>query len=100
MPVLVTAWLAFVTVLQAQPVQPSDERAHAAALIAAISAKNFTTVEEQFDEKMRAALPPGRLAATWEALLAQFGPLKGCGGDVRVVTIADKQMVITPCEFE
>ena len=100
MPLLVTAGLVFVTFSQVAPAPAPDQRPHAAAVVAAISAKEFAKVEEQFDEKMKAALPPGRLGLTWEALLVQLGPLKACGGDVRVVAIADKQMVITPCEFE
>jgi dienelactone hydrolase len=99
MPLLVTAWLAFVTFLQAPPAQP-DLKAHAAAVIAAMSAKDFSKVEAEFDDKMKAALPPGRLGAIWDALVMQAGAFKGCGADVRVRAIADKQMVITPCEFE
>ena len=45
---------------------------------------------------MKAALPSGRLAATWSMLLDKAGAYKSCGTDVRVRTIADKQMVITP----
>src|SRR5262245_58182253 len=100
MPLLVTAWLAFVTISGGPPAQATDQKPHAAAVIAAMSAKEFSTVEDQFDDKMKAALPPGRLAATWNGVLAQVGAFKGCGADVRVRAIADKQMVITPCEFE
>jgi dienelactone hydrolase len=101
MPLLVTAWLAFVTLIQAPPPAPSegDARAQAAALIAALSARDFAKVEAQFDEKMKAALPPGRVAGTWDGLVTQLGEVKACGGDVRVRSIADKVMVITPCEF-
>ena len=99
MPPLVTVVLAF-TFLQAPPAaQAPDQRAHAAAVIAAMAAKDFAKVEDQFDDKMKAALPPGRLAATWESLTTQAGAFKGCGADVRVRAIADKYMVITPCEF-
>jgi len=100
MPLLVTAWLAFVTFAQAAPAQAVDPKAHAAAVIAAITAQDFAKVEADFDDKMKTVMPPGRLAASWQALLAQVGALKTCGGDVRVVAIADKQMVITPCSFE
>jgi uncharacterized protein len=99
MPLPVTAWLLFVTILQGQAPVP-DQKAHAASVIVALVAKDFASVEVQFDEKMQAALPPGRLAAAWNALLAQAGAFKRCGTDIRVRTITDKQMVITPCEFE
>jgi len=100
MPLFVTLWLAFVTFTQAAPAQPADPKAHAAAVIAAITAQDFAKVEADFDDKMKAALPPGRLAASWQSLLAQAGALKSCSSDARVTAIADKQMVITPCEFE
>jgi uncharacterized protein len=102
MSLLVTAWLAFVTIAQAQAApQPAvDQKPHAAAIIAAIVARDFPKIEEQFNEPMKTAWPPGRLAAAWEGLLAQAGAFKGCGSDVRVRVIADRQMVITPCEFE
>jgi dienelactone hydrolase len=97
----IAAILMCVTLLQApSPAQTrADAVAHAQAILAAIVAQEFTKVEEQFTGDMKAALPPGRLAAAWTTLLNQAGAYKSCGSDVRVRTIADKQMVITPCEF-
>ena len=103
MALLVTALLAFVTNLQAQaasPVSDTDVTAHAAAIVASMQANDFAAVEAQFDDRMKAALPPGRLAAGWSTLLAQAGALKQCGGNVRVRAVADKRMVIQTCEFE
>jgi dienelactone hydrolase len=98
---LVTAALLFVTSLQAPAQQPApDPVAHAQAILASIAAKDFTQVEDQFTAAMKAALPPGRLAAAWTALLNQAGAYKSCARDARVRKIADKEMVITPCEFE
>jgi dienelactone hydrolase len=94
MPLLVTAWLLFVTNSQ-------DVRALAQSAIASMRAKDFARVEAQFDEKMKGALPAGRLEAIWNGLAGQFGALKDCkSGEARVVAVADKQMVITPCELE
>jgi uncharacterized protein len=100
MALLVTAWLALASSMQAASAQAVDPKAHAAVLMAAMTAQEFPRVEAEFDDKMKAALPPGRLAAAWQGLVAQAGAFKSCGGDVRVRAIADKQMVITPCEFE
>jgi uncharacterized protein len=103
MPLLVTALLAFVTNVQAQaPAAPSDANftAHAAAILAAIQSKDYAAVEAQFDDRMKAALPPGRFGSGWDTLLAQSGPLKQCGVNVRVRAIDDKHMVIQTCEFE
>ena len=96
---VVTAVLLLLAVLQAAP-PAGDVKAHAAAVLASMAAADFAAVEAQFDDKMKAALPPGRLAAAWNGVLAQAGALKSCGGDIRVRVIADKQMVITPCDFE
>jgi dienelactone hydrolase len=79
---------------------PMDAKAQAAALLTSIAAGDFSKVEAAFDDKMKAALPPGRFAARWEALVTGAGALKRCGDDVRVRNIADKTMVITACDFE
>ena len=100
MPLLISAGLVFVTLTQAAPAQAPDPKAHAAALIAAMTAQDFAKVEAEFDDKMKAALPPGRLAVAWASLAAQAGAFKSCGTDVRVRVISEHQMVITPCEFE
>src|SRR5579859_4634607 len=78
----------------------TDGTARAHDLIAAMVAGDFAKVEGQFDDKMKAALPPGRLAGMWETLLSQAGPYKSCSAESRVRVISDKQMVITACEFE
>ena len=93
---LVMAGLLFVTNQAAQP----EVAAHAGQVIALLSEQKFAAVEAQFTEQMTAALPAGRLEATWTALAGQVGAFKGCGSDVRVRAIADKQMVISPCEFD
>src|SRR5438093_8437967 len=74
--------------------------ARAKQIIGSLSSGNFAAVEAQCTEQMSAALPAGRIGATWTAFVAQAGPFKGCGAGVRVRSIADKQMVISPCEFE
>jgi len=102
MPAFILALLSFVTISAAAQAQPAlkDETGHARDLIAALVRKDFPEVEAQFDDKMTAALPAGRLAAMWETLLTQVGAYKSCAAQSRVRVVADKQMVITACEFE
>ena len=103
MSLLVTACVVFVTFLPGQsPAQPgeADALARAREVLAAIAAKDFSKVEQQFDEKVKAALPPGRLEALWTGLQIQLGAFKQCAGEPRVRTIDDKRMVITACDFE
>jgi dienelactone hydrolase len=80
--------------------QPPDALGQARAALAAIAAGNFGSVEGQFTDQMKAALPPGRLSAMWTALAVQAGAYKSCEAAGRLVAIADKQMVITACQFE
>jgi dienelactone hydrolase len=77
-----------------------DVTALARAALAAIVANEFAKVEEQFTVAVKAALPAGRLAAIWTGLQRQAGAYPSCGAEPRVRSIADKQMVITRCEFE
>jgi dienelactone hydrolase len=100
MPLLVTSLLLLVTIVPPAQAPAPDVKARAAAVMASITARDFAVVEAQFDDTMKAALPPGRLAAAWNIVVLQAGALKRCGSDVRVRAIADKQIVITPCEFE
>jgi uncharacterized protein len=82
-----------------QPPSP-DVVPQARSILAAIVAAEFPKVEEQFTDAMKAALPPGRLAANWTKLLNGVGAYKSCATEPRVRRIGDKQMVITPCQFE
>ena len=82
--------------LQTQPAVVTQAKTALEHVIAGEAAK----VEEQFTDEMKAALPPGRLAAAWARVLFQTGALKGCDTEARVVEIADKQMVLRTCTFE
>ncbi len=100
---LVAAALGVISLLQTpSPAQepPADVVAQAQAVLAAVIAGDFASVEERFTGDMKAALPAGRLAAMWTRLLFQSGAHKSCETNPRVRKIADKQMVITACEFE
>ncbi len=98
MPSLVLAFLLFVTI-QAATTQV-DAAAKARAVVTAFTTGDFAAIEAQFTDQMKAALPPGRLAASWATLVTQVGAFKVCSSPGPVRAIADKQMVITPCEFE
>ena len=98
MPSLVLAILLFVT-NQAATTQV-DAPSKARTVIAALTSGDFATIEAQFTDQMKAALPPGRLAASWTTLVTQVGALKRCSTQGTLRAIADKQMVITPCDFE
>jgi hypothetical protein len=101
--IVLVASLIFATMLQAPiPARQSspDVVPQARRILTAIVAVDFATVEMQFTTDMKTALPPGALAGIWARLLNQAGAYKSCGTDPRVRRIDDKEMVITPCEFE
>ena len=98
MPSRVLACLLFVT-NHAVPAQV-DAPAKARLVITALTSGDFASIEAQFTDQMKAALPPGRLASLWTTLLTQVGAWKTCSAQGTVREIAGKQMVITPCEFE
>ena len=98
---LVVALLAFLTVREAIPLQqpPDDSGTHAQSILAALAAKDFPSVEAQFTDKMKAALPAGGLEASWTRVIGQAGPFKSCG-QTRVQSMANIQVTVTLCEFE
>jgi dienelactone hydrolase len=102
MSLLVLPLMLFVTIQTPTSPQrtPADAIARARTALAWLTQQEIARLEEQFTDKMKAALPPAALQATWSGLLRQAGAYKSCSADSRVVVIADKQMVITACQFE
>jgi dienelactone hydrolase len=80
-----------------EPQKPVEARAGGA--MALMAAGDFAAVEAQFTRAMKEAWPAAKLAAAWAGLSKGLGPYRECGPNVRVVRIADKQMVISSCKF-
>ncbi len=59
--------------------QPLTVEDTARQTILALREGRFTEVADRFDERMRQALPPDRLAAIWKQLTAQVGSLQRIG---------------------
>ena len=97
---IVTAILLSVALRPSPATAQPDVVAQAQAVLAAAAAGEFTSIEAQFTPEMTAALPAGRFAMMWTTLQLQAGAYKSCGTTPRVREIADKRMVITPCQFE
>ena len=91
MPLLVTAGLAFITFLPGarQAAQAPDVTTKARAVLSAMTAGQFTKVEDLFDDNMKMAMPSGRLATRWATLVKQLGGLKQCAAETRIRAIAD-----------
>ena len=98
---LPSALLALVTFSSTfqSPQAAEDPAARVHALLAALAAKEFTRVEAQFNDLMKAALPPGGLEAAWTRVITQAGPFKSCGA-TRTQDLANMHVMVTTCEFE
>ena len=62
-------------------------------------AGQFAKVEARYDDKMAAALPPGKLAAAWNGLIAQVGAFLSIE-ETRVDQAGEQQIVTVVCKFE
>ena len=94
---LVTLAAAFVTIVATS--QPVDPAAHGEAVLALLTARDFARVESQFNEKVKAALPAGRLESAWTNVLAQAGPFQRAVG-TRTQSAGEFQIATITCEFE
>ena len=97
LPSALLALVTFSSTFQTQTAE--DPAARAQAVLAALAAKEFARIEAQFDDRMKAALPPGGLDAAWTRLTTQAGPFKSCGA-TRTQDMANMHVTVTPCEFE
>jgi dienelactone hydrolase len=64
------------TVAQTTSQPPAQVEANARQVIQNMNTGNFAAVESQFDAKMAAALPAGKLGAQWAQIEPQFGKLQ------------------------
>ena len=89
----------FVMAAQPAPAAAQDYEALGKELAQDLAARQFDKVAAHFDDRVAAALPLDKLAATWDSLLAQVGAFKAITG-----TRTDQQqgyrMVFVTCQFE
>ncbi len=89
------------SILRAQaPVTPApDLQAIAKQDVADMAAGQFDAVEAQYDTQMAFAMPKGKLAETWNGMIAQEGAFKGIG-ESHLRPAQDLQAVTMTCNFE
>lgn len=63
-----------------EPLDTTVLDAAARAVVGALAARRFDTIEGASDATVRAALPADRLAAVWESLVANTGDVRGIVG--------------------
>lgn len=58
-------------------IDPGAIESRTAHLVSALAAGDFEAATRDFGDRMKAALPPDKLAATWQSLKEQTGALRG-----------------------
>ena len=78
--------------------QTPTVESRARAVVSALVSRDFATVESQYGPEMKVALPPGALAASWNAAAAQFGAFESVV-EVHVQPAGANQLAIVSCRF-
>ena len=68
-------------------------------IINELAQSQFEKVEAQYDGKMAAALPPGKLATGWNSLISQVGAFQSIE-ETRVDSAGEQTIVTVVCKFE
>ena len=68
-------------------------------IVALLITNNFGKIEAQYDTQMKAALPPGALAASWSTGAHQLGAFQSITA-ARTQAVGDNQVVLLSCRFE
>ncbi len=95
----VIAVLVLMAILAAPHLQAQDFQAIGKGIVKQLVERRFEEVEAQFDDQMKAALPPTKLPGVWDSLLAQAGPFKSIVS-TRVTEREGLHGAIVTCEFE
>ena len=83
----------------AQPVDEAKVVALARTALDHLVSGEHAPLIAMFDDKLRAAMPPEKLRATWNAVQAQFGAFKQAA-DPRIVIQGDIRVAVFAVEFE
>lgn len=70
---MITTFVWALLALAQQPQPPASPVAHAEAVVKQLRSGDFAAIEAQFDDRVKAGLPPGKLAETWSQMTAQVG---------------------------
>ena len=89
------AW-ALLALAQQPATSPSGR---AAAVVQLLATGRFDAVETQFDDRMKAALPAGRLATTWNSVTSAYGAFQKATG-AREEAVGGYHVGIVTCAFE
>ena len=84
---------------EAAPKVAADTIPKAREIVNQIVAGQFDKVEARYNDKMKAALAPGRLADSWKQLLGQTGGFKSITSE-SAKAIQTFQVATLACEFE
>lgn len=71
----------------------------ATQIVSEMAQGQFDRVEAQYDAKMAAALPPGKLAAAWQSLTNEVGEFQSIAA-THSTEMGDQTVIIVVCKFE
>jgi uncharacterized protein len=94
-------WRPFLLIVLAQAAllaQAPNFESQGRALVTAMAKQQFSEAVTHFDETMAAALPPDKLASTWQGMIAQNGEFKSITG-TRQTELKGYQVVFVSCQF-
>ncbi|MFY9802699.1 MAG: alpha/beta fold hydrolase [Candidatus Acidiferrales bacterium] len=106
-PIVLLVCFVFGTVVRgaaAQAAPESNQQNSAAAataqqIIQELVAGQFEKIEAQYDARMAAALPPGKLAASWPSVIEQEGAFESIS-NVRTSKVQGLDVVQMECKFQ
>jgi uncharacterized protein len=84
---------------QTPTAQPSASSAAAQKVIQQLVAGQFEKVEAQFDSRMAAALPPGKIGAGWQSLILQAGAFQSIS-NAQASKVQGLDVVSMECKFQ
>lgn len=76
-----------------------DEQSRSKEAVSQLAARQFDKVEALFDSTMSSVLPPDKLAATWDSVLAQAGQFKSIA-ETRQEELQGHHIVFVTSQFE
>ncbi|MGB0035572.1 MAG: alpha/beta fold hydrolase [Candidatus Acidiferrales bacterium] len=89
----------FLQVTAQEPEKPSATVAAAQEVIQQLAAGQYDKIEAQFDARMAAALPPGKIASVWPGLIQQVGAFQSVV-ETKTTKVQGVDVVTLVCKFQ
>src|SRR5271168_3009216 len=98
-PLFLLSFLTCLPVAAQDSAKPSPVETAARQVVQNLAAGEFQKVEAQFNQRVAAALPPGKLGDDWKSLLQQVGPFLSIV-ETRAINVQGLDSVKMVCKFQ